>query len=134
MELRLWVILIIFSHTGLQDMLSRRFHCGEGFFQGFVFFTSVLVFQLSFNQLKKVFSSFLKIWMAKDVSRRVFSRFVEIIHVELSNERMDIAMPEVIWQNIILESIRISDSKFFAGSKPVNDLMILRILDDILLT
>ena len=111
MELRLWVILIIFSHTGLQDMLSRRFHCGEGFFQGFVFFTSVLVFQLSFNQLKKVFSSFLKIWMAKDVSRRVFSRFVEIIHVELSDEGGKVPVPEVDRQDLFLETVNIKDSE-----------------------
>ena len=50
--------------------------------------------------------------MTKDTFRMIGSALVEAIHVELSDKRVQIAVPEVSGKNNSLKLIRIFDNKF----------------------
>ena len=59
---------------------------------------------------------------------------MEVIHVELSDEGMNVAMSEVGRQNLLFECIHISNCKFLPRGEPANDSIIVFILPLIMLT
>ena len=67
-------------------------------------------------------------WMAEDIFTRIFTTFMEAVHVELSNERVDVAMSEVFGQNVILKVIDLFDGKFSAVNHPVDDVLVFSII------
>lgn len=66
--------------------------------------------------------------MAENIFGWLFSRFVESIHIELSNETIDVAMPEIFGQNSFLKLLNVLNSEFFAISGPLDNFGVLMIL------
>ena len=66
--------------------------------------------------------------MAKDALRLLSSRFMKAIHIELSNEAINLIMPKISRQNNLLELINIFDDKLHSGLGPISYLIKLIIL------
>lgn len=69
--------------------------------------------------------------MAENILAGVFARFMEAIHVELANETVDVAMPEMFRENLILKLIDLFDGKLSAIGHPMNNRLIVLILENI---
>lgn len=52
--------------------------------------------------------------MTKNVFAWLLPRFVKTIHVELSNEAINISMAEIVREDYLFEMINIFDEEFFA--------------------
>lgn len=63
--------------------------------------------------------------MAKNVLAWIFPTFVETIHVELSDKRIDVSVSKVFWEDMILKLIDLFDGKFTAIGHPVDDGLVL---------
>ncbi len=59
--------------------------------------------------------------MAENVFGGLFAWFVEAIHVELSDEAVDVPVPEVPGEDDLLEILNIFYGKFFAIGQPLDD-------------
>jgi hypothetical protein len=56
----------------------------------------------------------LKVFIAENVFGEILSGFVETVHVELSDEGVDVAVSEVKGQNLLLEELYILDGELFS--------------------
>lgn len=81
------------------------------------------------NKINKLLSIFLEQWMTKNTFWVIFSRLVESIHVQLSDEGVYFVMAEIFGQNNLLELIDVLDDEFSACGAPVNDSWELLILN-----
>ena len=59
--------------------------------------------------------------MAENIFGGLFATLVETIHIELSDETVDIPMPEVLWQDSFLELFNVLDGKLFPISRPLDN-------------
>lgn len=59
--------------------------------------------------------------MAKNVLAGIFATLMEAVHVELSDERVDVSMSEVFGEDMILKLIYLFDSEFTPVGHPVDD-------------
>lgn len=66
--------------------------------------------------------------MAKNVLTWIFTTLMETIHVELSDERVDISVSEIFGEDMVLKIIYLFDSKFTPVGHPVDDCFILFVL------
>lgn len=66
--------------------------------------------------------------MAKNVLAWIFTALMETIHVELSDEGVDVSVSEVFGEDMILKLIYLFDSKFTPVGHPVYDSFILFVL------
>jgi hypothetical protein len=62
--------------------------------------------------------------MTEDIFARVLSAFMEAVHVELSDERVDVAMSEVLGQDLILEVLDLFDGELSTVSHPMYDRLV----------
>ena len=69
-----------------------------------------------------------EVWVTEDVLAGVFATFVEAVHVELSYERVDISVPEVFGEDVVLEVIDSFDGKFPSVGHPVDDRLVVFVL------
>ncbi len=72
--------------------------------------------------------------MAEDALAAVLAGLVKAIHVELANETVDLAVPEVLGQDSLLELDDVFDDEVLARGAPVDDLPVLLILPQNTLT
>ena len=61
----------------------------------------------------------------------VFAAFVEAVHVELAYEGVDVAMSEVLGENVVLELINLLDRKFTPIGHPVDNRFVLLVFKDL---
>ena len=94
-----------------------------------VFFIPLLVLYLTSDKRQEIFPASLEIFIREYVFEGVFSRFVEVVHVELANEGMDVTMPEERGQYFLLESLNIPDGEFLTRRKPLDNVLKGRILN-----
>ena len=66
--------------------------------------------------------------MTEDVLGGFFAGFVKPIHVQLSDEAVDVAMPEILGEDDFLELVDIFDGKFLSIVHPADDLVVLAAL------
>ncbi len=86
-----------------------------------VFFNLVLGFDFAFNKVQDLWLPAEEEGMAEDVFAGVFSTFVKAVHVELANERVDVAVSEVFGEDMILEVVDLLDGELASVSHPVDD-------------
>ena len=61
----------------------------------------------------------------------VFPAFMEAIHIELSDEGVDIAVPEVFGEDVILEVIDLFDGELASIIHPMDDRLVLLVIEDL---
>jgi hypothetical protein len=66
--------------------------------------------------------------MAKDVLAWVLAGFMKAIHVELANEAINVAMSEVLGQDLVLKLFNLFDRELTSACCPLNDGLILLIV------
>jgi hypothetical protein len=93
----------------------------------FVFF----ILDFAFDEVEELRLSPLEEGMAEDVFGGVFSAFVEAVHVELSDEGVDVAVPEVFGEDVILEVIDLFDGELSSVIHPMNDRLVLLVIKDL---
>jgi hypothetical protein len=69
--------------------------------------------------------------MAEDVLGRVLATLVEAIHVELAYEGVDIAVAEVLGQNVILEVINFLDGELTTITHPMDNSLIVLVFQNL---
>ena len=69
-----------------------------------------------------------EVWVTEDVLAGVFATFVEAIHVKLSYERVDISVSEVFGEDVVLEVIDLFDGELPSVGHPVNDRLVVFVL------
>lgn len=73
---------------------------------------------------------FLEERVAEDVFGGFFSGFVKPIHIELSDEAINIAMSEILGEDGLLELVDVFDAEFFSVWHPADDFVMLVSLDE----
>ena len=71
---------------------------------------------------------FKEAWMAEDVFGGVFAALVEAVHVELANETVDVAVSEVLGEDVVLELLDFFDGELTPVAHPVDDSLVLPLL------
>ena len=66
--------------------------------------------------------------VAEDVFAGVLAALVEAVHVELADEGVDVAVPEVLGQDVVLEVIDLLDGKLASVGHPVDDRLVVLVL------
>ena len=69
--------------------------------------------------------------MAENVFAGVFATLVKPIHVELSDERVDVLVPEVFGEDVFLELIDLFDGELASVGHPMYDDFVLFVLKDV---
>lgn len=69
--------------------------------------------------------------VAEDIFAGVLATLVEAIHVKLTNEGVDIAVSEVFGEDVVLEVIDLLDGKLAPVGHPVNDCLVVFVLEDL---
>ena len=69
--------------------------------------------------------------MTEDIFAGILTTLVEAIHVKLPDERVDISMPEIFGQDLILKIINLFDGELPPICHPMNDGLIVLIVKDI---
>ena len=59
---------------------------------------------------------------------------MEAIHIELTNERMNIPMSEESGKYFLLKSLNVLDGKFLTGRQPLNNMFKVRLLNEMEVT
>ena len=75
--------------------------------------------------------SFKEVWMTEDIFTGIFTAFVEAVHVELSYERVDISVPEVFGEDVVLEVIDLFDGELPPVGHPVDDRLVVFVLKNL---
>ena len=75
--------------------------------------------------------SFQEEGMAEDILAGVFATFVEAVHVELSDERVDVAVSEVFGEDVVLEVVNLFDGELASVGHPVDDRLVVFVLEDL---
>lgn len=68
--------------------------------------------------------------MTEDIFAGVFAGLVEAVHVELSDEAIDIPVSEEFGQDVVLELIDFFDGKLPSVGHPVDDGLVLLVFED----
>lgn len=66
--------------------------------------------------------------MAENIFAGVFARLMEAVHVELPNKTVNVAMPKMSGQDLILKLVDLFDGKLSAIGHPMNNRLIVLIL------
>ena len=69
--------------------------------------------------------------VAEDIFAGILAGFVEAIHVELPDEAIDIPMPEIFGEDMFLEFIDLLDGKLAAVAHPMDNGLVLFVLEDL---
>ena len=69
--------------------------------------------------------------MAENIFTGVFTRLMEAIHVELSDETVDIPMSEELGKDVVLKIIDFLDGELTAVGHPVDDGLVFFVLQDL---
>lgn len=69
--------------------------------------------------------------MTEDVFAGVFATLVEAVHIELSNEGVDVAVSEVFGKDVVLEVINLFDGELPSVGHPVNDRLVVFVFEDL---
>jgi hypothetical protein len=69
--------------------------------------------------------------VAEDVFAGVFAAFVEAVHVELADEGVDVAMAEVLGEDVVLELINLLDCELASVGHPVDYGFVFLVLEDL---
>jgi hypothetical protein len=69
--------------------------------------------------------------MGEDVLGGILARLVKAVHVELSNEAVDVAVPEELGEDMLLELIYLLDGELAAVGHPVNDRLVLLVFQNL---
>lgn len=59
--------------------------------------------------------------MTENILAGVFARLMEAVHVELSNKTVDVVMPEMFGQDLILKLVDLFDGELSAIGHPMNN-------------
>ena len=100
--------------------------------RGFVFlFDFVLVFDFPFDEMEEVSMSPDEEGVAEDVFAGIFAAFVEAVHVELADEGVDVAMAEVLGEDVVLEVIDFFDGELTSVIHPVDDRLVVLVVQNL---
>jgi hypothetical protein len=69
--------------------------------------------------------------MTKNIFAWILARFMESVHVKLTNEAVDVPVPEIFGEDLILKLFNFFDCKLSAIGQPVNDRLIVFILENL---
>ena len=84
-------------------------------------FLEFVKFYFPFNLLEQFLFIFLEQRVAEDTFGMFFPGLVEAVHVELSNETVDLVVPEVFGKHNLLKLVDVLDDEFSACARPVNN-------------
>ena len=87
-----------------------------------------IVLDFSLNEVEDLRLPPEEVWVTEDVLAGVFATFVEAIHVKLSYERVDISVSEVFGEDVVLEVIDLFDGEFPSVGHPVDDRLVVLVL------
>lgn len=68
--------------------------------------------------------------MTEYIFTGIFSAFMESIHIELSNEGVDISVSEIFGEDVILEVIDLFDGKLTTIRHPMDDGLVIFVVED----
>jgi hypothetical protein len=91
----------------------------------------VLVFDFSPDEMEDIGLPPEKVRVAKNVFAGVFAAFVEAVHIELPDEGVDVPVPEVLGEDMVLELVDLFDGKLASVGHPVDDGLVLFVLEDL---
>ena len=91
----------------------------------------VLVLDFAADQVQDLGLSAEEEGMTEDVLAGVFAAFVEAVHVELADEGVDVAVAEVLGQDVVLEVIDLLDGELASVAHPVDYPFVLLVLEDL---
>lgn len=89
-----------------------------------VFIRLVLGFDLAFDEVEDLRLSTEEEGMAEDVFAGVLATLVKAVHVELSNEGVDVSVPKVFGEDMILKVVDLLDGKLASVGHPVDDRLV----------
>ena len=112
----------------LNFLFRRRCLKGRSFILLLIF---LLVLDFAPYEMQDVGLPSQKVRVAKNVFARVFAAFVKAIHIELSDERVDIPVPEELGKNMVLEVVDLFDGKLAAVSHPMDYGLVLFVLENL---
>ena len=69
--------------------------------------------------------------MAENIFTGIFTRLMEAVHVELSDETVDIPMSEELGKDVVLKLIDLLDGELTAVGHPVDDGLVFFVLQDL---
>lgn len=69
-----------------------------------------------------------EIGVTENIFTGVFTTLVEAVHVQLSDERVDISVSEIFWEDVVLEVIYLFDRELFPVGHPMYDSFIFFVL------
>lgn len=72
-----------------------------------------------------------KVRMAEYIFGWIFATLMEAVHVELADEGVDVSVSEVAREDLVLELVDLSDGEFTAVGQPVDDGLVLFVLEDL---
>ena len=69
-----------------------------------------------------------EIGVTENIFTGVFTTLVEAVHVQLSDERVDISVSEIFWEDVVLEVIYLFDCELLPVGHPMYDSFIFFVL------
>ena len=69
-----------------------------------------------------------KVRMAKYILGWFFTTLMETIHIELTNEAVDVTMPKILWKYVLLKFLDVLNGELFPIGYPLDNLFIFFIL------
>ena len=69
-----------------------------------------------------------EIGVTENIFTGVFTTLVEAVHVQLSDERVDISVSEIFWEDVVLEVIYLFDRELLPVGHPMYDSFIFFVL------
>ncbi len=69
-----------------------------------------------------------EIGVTENIFTGVFTTLVEAVHVQLSDERVDISVSEIFWEDVVLEVIYLFDRELLPVGHPSYDSFIFFVL------
>ena len=91
----------------------------------------IFIFNFALDKREQVGLSPQKVGVAENVFAGVFATLVKAIHIELSDERVDIPVPEELGKNMVLEVVDLFDGKLAAVSHPMDYGLVLFVLENL---
>jgi hypothetical protein len=95
-----------------------------------LFFLLFVVFYFPPDEVEDLWLSAQEEGVAEDVFAGVFAALMEAVHVELADEGVDVAVPEVFGEDVVLEVIDLLDGKLAPVRHPVDDRLVVLVLQD----
>jgi len=92
------------------------------------FLDFVLVFYFTPHKMEDVGLPSQKKGMTENIFAGVFTALVKAIHIELSNERVDIPVSEIFGEDMFLKLINLFDGELTSVGHPVNDAFVFFVL------